>query len=139
MSFKTILVGLDGSAQSHNALERAIALAKASKGRLVLCGVVPFPDDVLDRVLLWRTRAGFSRTLDAAVGFAKRHRVKATPVLLDGRPSTELLWLAKRSKADLIVVGSWGKSLKARTARALVGSVANELVDSAHCSVLVIR
>lgn len=139
MAMRTIVIGVDGSSHSHKALEAAVSIAKAEKARLIIAGVLPFPEDLLDRALHWRTQAGFSRALEAAGDYAKKHKVKATPMLFQGKPSEELSWIARKSKADLIVVGSWGKSLKARAARVLVGSVARELFERASCSVLVVR
>jgi len=139
MHFKTIVVGLDGSTHSNKALERAVASAKVHKARLLLVGVIPFPDDALDRVLHWRTRGRFSRALEAGVAFAKKHKVKAVPMLLDGRPSEELLWIAKRSRADLLIIGCWGNTFRARAARMFMGGVSKEIVEKAPCSVLIVR
>ena len=53
-----------------------------------------------------------------------------------GHPDTEIVGLAGRLGAGLIVVGSRGRGpLK----RALMGSVSDSVVRHAHCPVLVVR
>jgi nucleotide-binding universal stress UspA family protein len=53
-----------------------------------------------------------------------------------GRPADEILRTAKDWGADLIVLGSHGRS---GVKRALLGSVAEEVLRGAHCAVLVVR
>ena len=53
-----------------------------------------------------------------------------------GRPASEIVIEADRFGADLIVVGARGHSA---VERLLVGSVSSEVVDQAHCPVLVVR
>jgi nucleotide-binding universal stress UspA family protein len=139
MSYRTILVGLDGSPAAQRALDAALEVARRDRARLLIAGVVPFPEDALDSALHWRTRAAFARAVEAAVDLAQRKGVRAVPHLLDGSPAEELLWLAESAGADLLVIGSWGKSLRARAARVLLGSVAKELATRASCSVLIVR
>jgi nucleotide-binding universal stress UspA family protein len=57
-------------------------------------------------------------------------------VLVTGRPASENVEEARRINADLIVLGSHGRGA---VASALLGSVANEVVDHAPCPVLVSR
>jgi nucleotide-binding universal stress UspA family protein len=51
-------------------------------------------------------------------------------------PRTAILEAAKSEKADLIVVGSHGRS---GLAKLLLGSVASHVVTHAHCNVLVVK
>lgn len=53
-----------------------------------------------------------------------------------GKPASEILTQAKRSKADLIVTGAKGLGA---IGRALLGSVSTRVVQHASCSVLVVR
>lgn len=56
--------------------------------------------------------------------------------LASGRPATVIVDEARRIGTDLIVMGSRGRG---QLASALLGSVAAEVVDHAHCPVLVAR
>ena len=61
-------------------------------------------------------------------------KAKATEVL--GDPRSTLVETARRENADLLVVGSHGRS---GVAKILLGSVASHVVSHAPCSVLVVR
>ena len=56
--------------------------------------------------------------------------------ILSGYPVTEIIELAKRKKADLIVMGAHGMT---GLAHVLFGSTANRVVRKASCSVLAVR
>ena len=51
-------------------------------------------------------------------------------------PRTALIETAEREKAELIVIGSHGRS---GLAKLLIGSVATHVVTHAHCNVLVVK
>ena len=53
-----------------------------------------------------------------------------------GKPADEILNVAKREKADLIVTGAKGLGA---IGRVLLGSVSTRVVQHAHCGVLVVR
>ncbi|OQW33314.1 MAG: hypothetical protein A4C66_13305 [Nitrospira sp. HN-bin3] len=53
-----------------------------------------------------------------------------------GKPADEILTVAKKNKADLIVTGAKGLGA---IGRVLLGSVSTRVVQHAHCSVLVVR
>lgn len=69
------------------------------------------------------------RTLQSA-GFSTEARVA------EGDPRIALLEAARRERADLIVVGSHGRS---GIAKLLIGSVASHVVTHAPCSVVVVK
>jgi len=56
--------------------------------------------------------------------------------ILSGYPVTEIIELARRKKADLIVMGAHGVT---GLAHVLFGSTANRVVRKAPCSVLAVR
>ncbi|HXC66594.1 MAG TPA: universal stress protein, partial [Nitrospiraceae bacterium] len=60
----------------------------------------------------------------------------AEPVCQLGRPAEEIMEVASKHKADLIVMGA--KGLDA-ISRFLLGSVSTRVVQHANCSVLVVR
>src|SRR5262249_60789851 len=73
--------------------------------------------------------AGAERTL-REVGFSTEGRVLA------GDPREMLLQVAQSERADLIVVGSHGRS---GLAKMVLGSVSSHVVTHAPCSVLVVK
>jgi nucleotide-binding universal stress UspA family protein len=112
--FRNILVGIDGTAGSEEALRQAIDLANATRGRLGLLSVAP-------RVCAWYASAPFGppfprEQLDAdLVAEAKRHLeaaaeqvpsdVPVTKLFARGRPADALVTQALGGCWDLIVVG----------------------------------
>jgi len=84
------------------------------------------------RALLERAQAVADRTLTklGAAGLALESRVRR------GDPSHEIVEEAKSWGADLIVVGSHGRT---GMQRLLLGSVAEQVVRHAPCSVEVVR
>jgi nucleotide-binding universal stress UspA family protein len=60
----------------------------------------------------------------------------AATVLLDGRPAAATVGFARDEAVDLLVVGSHGRT---GLRRPVAGSVAEEVVRTAPCAVLVVR
>jgi nucleotide-binding universal stress UspA family protein len=56
--------------------------------------------------------------------------------MVTGDPSEEIIRLANIYQADLIVIGSRGLT---GMNRILQGSVSSQVVENAHCSVLVVK
>ena len=62
--------------------------------------------------------------------------IKVTPKIAKGSPAKAILAVAEEEDVDLIVIGSSGKS---GLDLLLLGSVADKVVRSAKCSVLVVH
>jgi nucleotide-binding universal stress UspA family protein len=74
--------------------------------------------------------------LDAAVDSQKTSGIPMTRVLRDGVPWEEINAVAGETKADLIVIGTHGRR---GLARALLGSVAENVIRTATQPVMVIH
>jgi nucleotide-binding universal stress UspA family protein len=133
---RTVVVGFDGSPAAARALERALALMDSS-GLLILVTVEPAVHSrgVLSESLLEQDddlaveslRQGRARLRDADV---------AQLVLLRrGNPTQALVDVARDYGAELLIVGRRGRDF---AARALLGSVATQVVANAPCDVLVV-
>jgi nucleotide-binding universal stress UspA family protein len=73
---------------------------------------------------------------DRVAGWLREQGLEAEAALRDGDPRSEIVEEAKEWGADLVVVGSHGRTgLK----RVLLGSVSQAVVDHAPCPVEVIR
>lgn len=66
----------------------------------------------------------------------KRRRLSVTPMLVSGIPSGRIVEVAADLGADLIVIGTRGRS---RVKSLLLGSVAENVVQKAPCPVVVVK
>ncbi|NUN11725.1 universal stress protein [Candidatus Micrarchaeota archaeon] len=134
--YSCILVGLDGSKESWKALDQAIAIGKNFKSKLIVASVIPFASDAPVRKEFMALRRKFSRELEKAISMAKKKRVSAKPLLLDGEAGEELLDAAVKNKCDLIVVGRERSTVYGRL---LFGRVSYYVVERAKIPVLVVK
>ena len=134
-----ILVPLDFSPQSQEALKAALSLAEQFGASVTLLHVtepVIYPTDWVYPILpldSTESHAAIAKRMEALVS---QHAVPAKAVVRDGRAWREIVDLAKAERGDVIVMGSHGfTGLK----HALLGSVAEMVVRHAPCTVLAIR
>jgi nucleotide-binding universal stress UspA family protein len=145
---RKIVVGVDLSAGSHIALAHALDIARTQGGEVVmaLADLVPeVPEDLPEGAR--HAAESYARTLGerlaadrgALAELFERHTgqgVELSQVIADGYPDDLLPKVAADLGADLLVVGSHGRTgLK----RLLLGSVAERVVRLAPCHVLVAR
>jgi nucleotide-binding universal stress UspA family protein len=136
---KPIILVTDGSASAAPATEQAIELAAESQEPLLVVtvwdtglGYAPLPVVVdVDAGMMERSR----QIVGAVAQRARAAGVNAETMVRYGFPVDEICRLADERNARLIVIGSqhWG-----RVRRALFGSVSQGVVQSAHCTVLVV-
>ncbi|ALU39353.1 universal stress protein UspA [Kocuria flava] len=132
-----VLVGIDGSEASQEALRLAARLARALGAPLEAIACAGDPT-VLDADLLVDEEALranheriLARTVAAVFGDDVPPGLRTT--VLGGRPAGRLI--AESEHAQLLVLGRHGRSgLGAR-----LGSVSNACVAYAHCPVVVVR
>jgi nucleotide-binding universal stress UspA family protein len=147
--FGTILVATDGSDDSAAAVEAALDLAHDTSGRLLVLSVVPEASGAVagegDGV-----GAGAeppARDADAevigavdltndVVDHAIEWGIEATPLVWEGEPADAILAAAESEGADVIVIGSSGKS---GVGRMLMGSVSDDVIRRSTVPVMVVR
>lgn len=137
IDLKHILVAVDFEETSDAAVAYARSLAKKFDAQLHLLHVMenPFlrpmannPRDV---------EAGISRRLADRLSEEARHEVRAVSALRKSdSPADEIVKYASEQAIDLIVIGTHGRS---GVAHLLMGSVAENVVRSAPCPVLIVR
>ena len=139
--YKKILVPTDGSEFAKKAQRHALFLAKVSGAEIVAVSVtennfvngLPLDDEIyqLNQVLNERSEENLKE-------FDKLNEddIKITHVIREGSPARVILEVANEEQVDLIVMGSSGKS---GFDRFIVGSVADKVVNSAKCAVLVVH
>lgn len=140
-----ILVATDGSPSSAHAVQEAADLAHETNSELHVAHVMPVSTlySSADMVLAAgiplydESRKKAERVLNEDVERVKEAGGMAAEThLLEGKPDAEVVALAEKIGAGLIVVGSRGLGALART---LVGSTSTSIVRHAHCPVMVIR
>lgn len=138
-----VVVGVDGSAESVNALKWAAGYAAATRARIsaVLCWNYPAPARLAPigkapQAITDAVRVNMQAALDKASAdvFGNSTPDKVTTKIEYGHPAMVLV--NESSDADLLVVGSRGHG--AFTGM-LVGSVSIHCVSNAACPVVVIR
>lgn len=137
-----ILVPLDFSAGSMEALDYAVSLAKQFRAGIHLVHVYP-PDEASSAPgaghLLLQSAEAIERLNEELSGIHRKHVPTFRPencFVRRGRPYEEIVRLAREIDANLIVLATRGHSgLK----HLLLGSTAERVVRSAPCPVLVAR
>ena len=141
MMYKKILVPTDGSEFAKKAQRHALFLAKVSGADLIAVSVtennfvngLPLDDEVyqLNQILKERSEENLEE-------FDKLNEdgLEITHVIREGSPAKVILEVAQEEAVDLIVMGSSGKS---GVDRFIMGSVADKVVNSAKCAVLVVH
>ena len=136
---RSILVPVDFSKPSLEALPHALALAQQQNAQLTLIHVIePFhPDMRIDTTQSQRdARVAAHGRLGKLADATRRIWPRTGRELRAGAPVTTITALAQRTNADLIVMGTHGRT---GVKRGLIGSVAERVVRHAPCSVLVVR
>jgi nucleotide-binding universal stress UspA family protein len=138
MKANKILFATDFSPTSQEVLAVASALAKSSGAELIIahCEIPPAVYGGAEMVAhLGELNDKLAREqLEQVVPPDPSLRVRRE--LLTGDPAKEIVDLADREKADLIVVGSHGRT---GLERLLMGSVAESIVRHAQCPVLTVK
>ena len=137
-----ILVAIDGSAASAEAVTFGIELAAEHEAELVFVHVVPALDVV--PTAAFGMRGAFPHEpspedrelLDDAAARAAEHGLVSTTALLKGNTVDEIVAFADSRDADLIVVGTRGHGA---IAGALLGSVSRGILRETKRPVLVVR
>lgn len=141
-----VLIGVDESAEAGRAIEFVKAMRWPADTRMVVVSAVQVPMVAFSEAYVpatvdvaeWseeltkihREVAGREAAKLTAAGFATEVRV------LQGDARTALVEEAAKEGADLLVVGSHGRT---GLAKLVMGSVASHVVTHAPCSVAVVR
>ena len=142
---RRILHATDFSKASSAAFKRAVDMAKGNRAELllvhVLTAAVPMVADGYVSPQVYEdmanaTRAYGQKHLDALVRKAKQTGVRVKGLLLEGIPHESIARAARSKKADLLVIGTHGRT---GFAKLFLGSVASRVLAVAPCPVLTVR
>ncbi len=137
-----ILVPVDGSDASAHAAAWASAYAVRNGAELILLHVHHSPgSETLALASLSAAEIAESERLIAGPSFDKARgriggNVGVRTLVSIGEPADEIVAIARREAADLIVMGSRGLS---PVRELLLGSVSEKVIRHAHCAVTVVR
>ncbi len=140
--FQNILVAIDGSKISDQALGAAIEEARVWKGAVHAIYVVEtglfssLPMDSTWEIMYSMLEQEGTRALQAAREMAEKHGVRIETSIRQGHAGNEIVKAAGEVSADLVVVGSHGKS---EVDRLLLGSVSSFVVSNCPTTVMVVR
>jgi len=139
--FERILIATDGSETSDKAAKVGVEIARISGGRVTVVYVADtgrlshLPDDMM----LVSIRDLLLREGETAMTYvkelARKEGVPSERMVVEGKPSDELLRVSKENDIDLMVMGSVGRS---GLDRFLLGSVAEKVVQHAKVPVLTV-
>ena len=137
----TILVPTDFSDYSRQALSYAEMLAKTFDAKIVLIHVIDTVSYVVSESVQWtevyaRLEAAIQPMLEGLIREAEKRGVAAESKLTQGVPYDQIVKTAENVNADLVVMGTHGRT---GIPHVLLGSVAERVVRLAPCPVLTVR
>lgn len=143
--FNKIMIASDGSETSYKAARLGLELARSHGSEVVVVYVVD-----VNRLIHLPGYAGIAGTKDRLLGLmleegryvteeieqmARARGIQSSKVILKGHPSDELLRYSQEAKADLLMMGSVGKS---GLNRFLLGSVAEKVAQHSKVPVILV-
>jgi nucleotide-binding universal stress UspA family protein len=138
LGWKSVLVAVDGSSYGDAALEKAMDLAEAYGGDLSIAYVVDVNEEFYAQApeMVEKMVRDAKALLDEMKKKAEARGLKAETYVREGDAHRWIIELAAERKADLIVMGSHGRTgLK----RLLMGSVAEKVIGLSSVPVLVAK
>lgn len=135
---KKILCAIDGTDHGRMAVETAADLARLTGAKLEIAMVNAMVGGVRGPTIFAHDEADVDKIVSDAAAAARKKGVKdVVPIVLKARDvAMALVRYADESGIDHIVTGTGGKS---SFTRFVLGSVATDVVNRAHCPVTVAR
>jgi nucleotide-binding universal stress UspA family protein len=140
-----ILVPVDGSQNSMEAVKVALQYAKTAKADVYLMTVTPFISGLDLEIsagamdsLNESMKSRGEEVLKKAQGILAAEGISAKTILSSSiSAADDIVGFAEKEKVDLIVIGSRG--LGGKATRFIMGSVASKVVGHAPCNVYVVK
>ena len=136
MSVKRILVGIDDTAGSRDALDFAIELGRSLNAQLIAChaiGKLPrTPEGRLISLKAYHASVvqtfeeEWCRPLDES-------GLRSQKITVDGNPVSSLLTIAAEEQADLVILGS-----RRHTIDSFLASTSHQLIEHSRVPVVVV-
>ncbi len=143
---KKIIWGTDGSKESEEALNYAVFLAKTFNSEIIGVSVIPMPEQLIDEYFRksqgevhdWTVKVNenIESRLTSISSELSSQGVSFKGVVLEGEPNKEIVGLARRERADLIVMGKRGHGL---IGRILTGSNTLKVLRESSVPVVAVK
>ena len=142
---RRIMHPTDFSRASSAAFKRAVDMAKGNRAELLLVHVmspaIPIMADGYVSPQVYEdmeaaARAGSQKHLGALVKKAEHAGARAKGLLVEGVPHERIARAARSKKADMVVIGTHGRT---GLAKLFLGSVASRVLAVSPCPVLTVR
>jgi len=138
MDLNRILVPLDGSKKSFEALDRAVTLAGFTHGHITCIHVIPHVMEGGPRTKTFdkQLQEDAKTLLKKATKRVGNKNVKFTTKILRGSPGHVTVHTAKTGKFDHIVMGATGSGSALKD---MIGSVSNHVLQKSKIPVYLIK
>jgi nucleotide-binding universal stress UspA family protein len=144
MQIKTILFPTDFSNGARAAMDHAVSLARDYKAKLILLYVIQdisiaewyIPSSLSVTDLVEDMQRSADKEMDKWAGEVSAKVKETEKLVVRGVPFVEIIKTAKEKNADLIVIGTHGRT---GIDHMLFGSTAEKVVRKAPCPVLTVR
>ena len=142
---RRILHPSDFSRASGAAFAKAVDMAKTNRAELLLAHVLApvvlmagdgYISPTVYEEIEASARAGAQKQLDRLAAKVKKAGVRTRTLLMDGAAHEQITRAARSKRADLVVIGTHGRT---GLAKFFLGSVAGRVVSTASCPVLTVR
>ena len=140
--YKKILVGIDGSVESANAFDKAVAVAIRNDAELLLVNVIDLRAfqsiSTYDTMVADDTKRGADQLIADFADEARAAGVTRIKTIVEfGSPKVMMATtIPTEEHVDLVMIGATGLSY---IERLFIGSVAQYIVTHAKCDTLIIR
>jgi nucleotide-binding universal stress UspA family protein len=145
VELRKVLVAIDGSRYSDAAAMEAMGIAKRCGAELAVISVVPSeaasPFDIVHsemqrELISEKERKAAECNVRNIQEVAEKDGVNVRGFVMSGKPYEAIIGAAEEGKADLIVMGSHGRT---GIERLLMGSVTERVIVLSPCAVLVVK
>jgi universal stress protein A len=143
---RRILHATDYSKASARALDEAVSLAKQNHAELLILHVIEpmssyaggedFGGAELYIKMEETAKQEAQRSMEKLMRKLQQAKVNAKSLLLNGTAHDQIVKAAKNRKANMIVIGTHGRT---GLSKLLMGSVAGKVISLASCPVLTVR
>jgi universal stress protein A len=142
---KRILHATDFSKASAGALNEAVKLAKQNRAELLILHVIePTPyvaDEGFSGAEIYTkledtAKRDAEASMSKLIGRLKKSNIKARGLLFKGSAHDQIVKAAKSKKANMIVIGTHGRT---GLSKLFMGSVAGKVISLATCPVVTVR
>ncbi|SDL61850.1 Nucleotide-binding universal stress protein, UspA family [Maridesulfovibrio ferrireducens] len=140
MIFSKILIPVDGSIHSDNAVKYGFELAEMCEAKVILLHChPPVPSGLgepnFQKAIDTATRNSYA-ILQKYMDAPQAEKISLSDKTIGGDTTNSIITVSETEKCDLIIMGSKGKS---DLEGLLIGSVTHKVLNTAHCPVLIIK